>query len=59
MGDEGDEITRLNAVAELVDGLRTTYSDAKTLIVEIRFEWQECNDFTAELCPIVSLKIER
>ena len=56
---EGVERTR--EVSEIIDGLKTTYPDAKKLNIDIRFEWQTTDMYSdgAELCPVVKINIER
>lgn len=59
--NEFEGVERLNAVAELVNGIKATYPDAKKLSIDIHFEWQTTDvyDDGAELCPVVKINIER
>jgi hypothetical protein len=59
--NEYEGVERLNAVASIVEDLKTTFSDAKKLSIDIRFEWQTTDVYSdgAELCPIVSIDMER
>jgi hypothetical protein len=59
--NEYEGVSRLQRVSDIVDGLKTTYPDAKKLSIDIRFEWQTTNVYSdgAELCPVVKIDIER
>lgn len=59
--DQYQGVQRLREVQEIVDGLRTTYPDAKKLSVDLHFEWVETDVYSdgAELCPVVKINIER
>lgn len=59
--NEYEGIERLREVASLVESIKATYPDAKKLAIDIRFQWQETDDYDdgAELCPVVLINIER
>jgi len=54
-------VRRLEAVAGVVEKLKSAYPDAKKLNIDIRFEWKEPADMyiNAELCPVVKIDVER
>lgn len=57
----GASVERMEAVSEMVSRLKDAYPDATKLKIDISFEWQEPNDvdLDSELCPVVSINIER
>jgi hypothetical protein len=57
----GASVDRMDSVTRLVDGLKTTYPDAKKLVINIQWEWKEPADvdLDSELCPNVNINIER
>jgi hypothetical protein len=56
----GGSVKRLEAVAKIVEGLKTAYPDAKKLSVNIEFEWREADQtYDVELVPIVNITMER
>lgn len=59
--DQYEGVERLREIAELIEGIKTTYPDAKKLSIDIRFEWQTTDVYSdgAELCPIVKVNVER
>lgn len=53
-------VDRLEAVANLVKGLKESYPDAKRLTIDIHFDWVESNEYVdPELCPFVKVEVER
>jgi hypothetical protein len=54
-------VQRMEAISDLISGLKDTYPDAKKVNIDVRFEWQEPVDVNldSELCPVVKIEIER
>ena len=53
-------VKRLQAVAQIVEKLKTAYPDAKKFTVNIEFEWKEADQtYDVELCPVVRIEVER
>lgn len=54
---------RLESIGKLIDGLKTTFADAKKFRIDIRFEWREHDDQDGDdcsaLCPTCIIDIER
>jgi hypothetical protein len=59
--EDMESIQRLESVNKIVEGIRHAYPDAKKLKLDIKFAWAESDEYEidAELCPVVSIEMER
>jgi hypothetical protein len=58
---EPHDIQRVNAVAKIVESLKSAYPDVKKLHVDIQFEFVQTEFWGDEsgLCPVVKIDVER
>jgi hypothetical protein len=58
--DDNSSIDRMEAVKNIIEGIKASYPDAKKLKIDIDFDFAESGDSQDnELCPVVKIEIER